>query len=180
MIDVPIIAVLGRWPKSGTTLLMQVLDAVGARAIRDLEGSYAIDWASYSVLYHPEKILLSYSELRSAKLWETQVIQLVKSGIKIQAAITPWRSFDESIKSWENSSAGYGLPSENRLIEMWQHAIGLLRKQGVPCYEIDFHDLIDNPLLECARIADMLGGAWNIQEMVKIPDKSKRHYGMGV
>lgn len=175
MRELPFIVVMGKWPKSGTSLLMQILDAGGAPAIKDPE---APDWTSPMALGWPDLVLQNVDRRSAVKLWQSQIHRLLDAGIKPAAVVTPIRPYQESVDSWaaDGHAPFVSFKSQAEVTAKWRKAIRRLRTENVNCIEVEFHELIDSPKDECHYLADALGGAWDREAMSAVPDLSRRHW----
>lgn len=177
MIELPLVVVYGRWPRSGTTLLTRVLDAGGAPAIRDLDGGHAPDWASQAALVSPVRTLCDVGTRSTVKLWTPQLLALLDAGYRPAAVVTPVRRWDESNTSWHTQGWADDLRPGVALVEKWTAAIGELVAAGTRDHTVGFHELIDDPMKECGRLARLLGGDWDVPAMAAVPDPACRHHG---
>lgn len=179
MTTLPLVVVYGAWPRSGTTLLTRVLDAGGAPAIREHIGPHAEDWASGAVLRSPVELLSGITTRHSVKLWRPQIIALLDAGLRPASVVTPARPWKESNASWTGRGwdGDHALGTEHQLGHRWRQVIRKLTAAGVPCHVVEFQDLIDEPLTECADLASLLGGVWDIPAMAAVPDPALRNHG---
>lgn len=180
------IIVLGLWPRSGTSLLMSMLTAGGLDPIRDddptdLTGAHPVGAFQHSgvLLDDTATVLPSMAAARSCvKLFPRHIADLAQrdAGWAMVKVIIAVRDADEAAASWDSA-----FPDRSRQDRPGQeaearHVLAVLTELGVPSIEVAFHDLIDHPAREAARIGEFVGDL-DVDAMAVIPDAEHRHFG---
>lgn len=168
-------------PRSGTSMLMRMLDAGGCPAVHD----------GTTALYNPGG-LFELAQLRAdpvaplralpgvccVKVWPAVVPDVLAAGVHPAAVLAVDRPLTEVAESWHAAfpTIRADIPGRARTLDT---ARQLLRDLDIPVLRVSFHDLIDKPFREAGRIARFLA-PWAVLDeaaMAAVPDPAQRHHG---
>lgn len=175
------IVVLGLWPRSGTSLLMSMLTAGGLDPIRNDSPGPA---AGFPVgAFQHTGVFADVSVLRAlpgrggcVKLFTRHVLDLPGAGIVPTGVVVAHRPYVESVASWESVWPDRcALASEEWHTEVAEKAMAVL--DGVPVLHVEYHDLVDDPDAQSARIAGFVAGGLDVAAMARVPIRMHRHFG---
>ncbi len=178
------IVVLGRWPRSGTSLLMSMLSVGGLDPIRNDDGKvgegHPVGSFQHSgVLLDATATVLPAlaAERTCVKLFPRHVIELVRAGCLPAKVILASRPYGEAAESWVAAFPDRSWRHDEAGQESdAQRALDRLAEAGVPVLEVDFHDLVDHPKVQAKRVAEFVGDL-NEKAMAAIPTVKHRHFG---
>lgn len=111
---------------------------------------------------------------RCAKVFARNVIPLLDADIRPACAILLRRPIEEIVASWDAHFPHLARTPDD-LVQNLDRASEALLAAGVPTLVVEFHDLIDHPQRECARIAELVPGL-DADVMAAIPDPALRHF----
>lgn len=179
------IVVLGRWPRSGTSMLMGMLTAGGLTPVRDddpgdVTGAHPVGAFQHSgvLLDDTATVLPALAGDRvCVKLFPRHIIDLAPTGLRMVKVILAGRDYDEATASWDTAFPDRARDTDRAGQEATAgYALALLEEAGAQVLPVDFHDLIDHPAREAGRIAGFVGDL-DEAAMAKVPDGEHRHFG---
>lgn len=168
-------------PRSGTSMMMQMLEAGGLVPLIPPSGARtALPVAANPRGYyeHPSVQFQTITALSAltvgcVKVFARLVPAVLAAGVRADRAVVMRRPRTESAESW----AAHFAPSEYAPgPERLAFAKAALLAASVPVIEVAFHDAIDFPNVTAARLAAFIGGL-DVEAMAAVPDPTLRHYG---
>ena len=177
------IIVVSGLPRSGTSLMMQMLDRGGVPVVTDAVRAADTDNPrGYYEFERAKKIRDDVSWLPSARgkavKLVSQLLYELPSSEKYRVIFME-RDLDEMLASQEKMLTRLGRPTAPR--DEIKHAYTLhlqrlhdwvARRRNFEVLYVVYHDLIERPAGEAARLATFLGGRTDIEEMVRAVDPS--------
>lgn len=180
------IAVLGRWPRSGTSLLMSMLAVGGLDPIRDdhdgpVTGAHPVGAYQHAgvLLGDAAGTLAATAHDRSCvKVFPRHIIDLAAVGVYPAKVLMTVRDWAESDASWVRAWPHRTRQGDPRVHEVdVERALDLLAVADVPVLPVDFHRLIDDPGPVAVEIAGFLGVPLDVAAMAAVPSAEHRHFG---
>lgn len=180
------IVVYGRWPRSGTSLIMRMLTAGGLTPVTDDDGAasaaHPVGSLQHSVVLTGNTVeaLAQWTDApgrQCVKLFSQQMRALMDVGLYPSQVIVASRDWDEYAASWDAAFPDRARNPDRFGMEMEaEGVIGLLAAAEVPILEVDFHALVDDPAATASAIGEFIGGL-DLSAMAAIPDPTHRHFG---
>lgn len=180
------IVVMGRWPRSGTSLLMAMLAAGGLNPLRDDDQStsdqYPVGAFQHSgVLTGRTVETLAAADMGAracVKMFPRHLRDLSDVGVYPAKVLVVSRPYEECAASWDAAFPGRSRDHDREGVNTAADvALALLAEADVPVLGVDFHVLVDDPHGESQRIAVFVGGGLDVKAMAAVPDPAHRHFG---
>lgn len=182
MTDQEIVIVSGL-PRSGTSLMMQMLDQGGVEAVTDRQRTPDVDNPrGYYEFEIVKKIKEDASWLPETRGKVFKMVSQLLYDLPASEAyriVFMRRDFDEMLASQEKMLARLGRPSAPRdeikraFTQHLQKLFAWLEKQpNMPVLFVDHHDLVAEPASQAARINAFFGGRLDEAKMIAAVDPS--------
>ncbi|TAE73762.1 MAG: tetratricopeptide repeat protein [Verrucomicrobia bacterium] len=189
-----IITIVSGLPRSGTSLMMQVLEAAGLPAFTD--GRRQADDSNQKGYYEHDQVaaLLSASEkswLTDARGHALKVVAPLLSSLPLALPNDPShpgklhyrvlfmeRDMEEVVRSQESMLTRLGKPRHpeadiaRAYRQQVHHAKSWLQTRGIPAVSVSYHDLVHHPEEVLPTLADFLGRSDRIEPMRAVIDPS--------
>lgn len=185
MPDVPVVTIVSGLPRSGTSVMMQMLHAGGLPALTD--GHRAADEDNPRGYYELEAV----KQIRADKSWLSDAIGKVVKLVHLLLPELPGgfeyrvifmrRDLDEVLASQRkmlqrSGRAGGQLP-EAQMKAVFARQVQtvlewLARQPNARCIEVDYRELVESPGVIAARVNAFLGGGLDEAKMASAVDPS--------
>jgi hypothetical protein len=161
-------------------MMMQMLEAGGLQVVIDEHGPRGrLEEPGHpGGRFETNDVHLLRENPEHARQWVGKAIKLLTNSIprvpKDMAAKVIWmdRDAEANKESWRRLHPGQ--PDREMLTGRQAVLDFVKRRKLFDLLIVDFDDLVDNPVAECARVAAFVGGL-DAQKMAKIPSKAHRH-----
>lgn len=156
-------------PRSGTSMLMSMLQSGGVPTWVDFDdGRFEAKLPSVLTVELAETL----AGPGCVKIFDSLLRTL---GVIPDVVIQTDRPIAEVMCSWERA---YPLKAPLDPDRLWADHHKVMAME-VPMLQVGFHDLIDRPVEQAARIAEFLGEDLDVAAMAAVPDQALRHFGGG-
>jgi predicted AlkP superfamily phosphohydrolase/phosphomutase/tetratricopeptide (TPR) repeat protein len=181
------IVVVSGLPRSGTSLMMQMLAAGGLSLLADQSRPPDADNCRGYFEFAPAKNLrgdatwLTAAQGKVVKI-VTQLLGYLPAGFDYRVVLMERNLLEvlasQRVMLMRRQRHGADLADE-RLQKVFaaqlRHAKGLLTARGVPTLEVDYRDCIEHPGEVTARVSAFLGGDLNTVAMAAVADRALYH-----
>lgn len=179
--------VVAGWPRSGTSLVMQVLDAGGmnvlvsrfARLPRSFNRHGIWEYAGLS--NEPARMLASREEEQNVavKLIHRTLHKALEGGFRPAAVVMTNRPI-QSVVASQKALFGDSAPAKELLVDVRAKSREMIAAAEIPLFEINVRKLVDEPAPVVADLAAFLfpfvGLALDEHRMAAVPDPTDIHH----
>lgn len=175
------------WPRSGTSLLMQILVAGGLSPIhhggdRPRPFNRGGVWEHPLAGAHPVRIVAAHKHDPRAcvKIFHRPLQRVLDDGFVLHAVLMTDRSPEAAVRSQETSAPrrrAAGLAG--RLATTRATTLAMLEATGTPYVVVPFRPLVDEPAAAVSELAGFLApivGELDVAAMAAVPDPSQLHH----
>lgn len=172
-------------PRSGTSLMMMVLEAGGYETIVEDGPRGRVDAPGHpGGRYESKDMHAIVMDKSLPATWAGKSIKLLTNHLPHVPRGVPakilWmeRDMAAQLASWtelhpQTAKTGDIIRRKTQVFAMLQ------RRPEWSVLVVQFDDLVANPVAECQRIADFVGGDLDVAKMAKVPKASHRHWKAG-
>lgn len=173
--------VVAGWPRTGTSLLMNMLSVGGYPVLQD-DGVPLGHPANPNGFFEFRRGFWSLDGLLegdfAVKIFYGSLLRELDSGFIPEKVLMTSRSLMDVLNSLA-SAFGHSLdPNQmesNRLAVRQR-----LEERNIPILDVAFNDVVNNPAEQVNRISEFVGGSLDVAAMAAVPDINQRHFYSGV
>ncbi|RUM87246.1 MAG: hypothetical protein DSZ24_06575, partial [Thermodesulfatator sp.] len=178
------VVIVSGLPRSGTSLMMQMLEAGGLEVLTDHERppdeSNPRGYYEYAKAKNLKKDASWLEEARgkAVKIVVPALFHLPLERDLSYRVIFMLRNLEEVIRSQEKmlkrqgKKAGERSRMQKALLTYLQQSIKFLDLAGIPALFVDYHRILQDPLREAERIKRFLGRDLEVEKMIRVVDPS--------